>query len=681
MDQNNDKIKTLPPGTKIGDHYEITKCLGFGSMGVIYAGRHLHFNSVPVAIKVLYSDIENDTVLFQRFKQEVNSFYLVNHENVVRSFEYIKEGDLIAFTMEFVGGGTLAQQMYAENPIPLGQAVRYLKQICAGTNAIHKAGIIHRDLKPENIMLTEKGDVKITDFGVALTGEGPRLTAHGGVIGTLDYLSPEYLEQGVLDHRADIYSIGVIGYEMIAKRKPFKGNSVIDTVRLKLRSMPEPLVDLNPACSPELEQIILKALRSKPDDRYQNVQQMLYDLERVDAFAEGETPKSAAPRVRVTERSTSKDEINVEQVSGTQSIANMDAVREAVQDSISAASLTAIPRKTPVVSSFGKVESQSNVSRGGRSKRSIIPVIILALLALALGGVGFLFAKNWQSQANEEHSSQLSLFGDPNGKNSKPAEGSKSEGDDRSEGEDLVDDGGESPLIPVATASPTPSATPKATAKPTFTPVPTRSPSPTRTPTPTPTRTVVPVATPAPSLTSPTPVGTATNSGAAAADPGTGVAQILSARRVKQAGGSYASKAEVLYHTMHHAVWLRRPPEEVVYAAVQLCLVGANSFGDELDRLKSKGAVEDEFTFTYLSLGDKPSLDSLKSCHVVYLSATVSESIIGLAAALLDAGVLVVSDRSGVGAVTIVRSNDKYLPAISADRSKRAGVYFSPGLN
>lgn len=273
------KMKTLPEGTRIGKHYVITRCLGLGSMGVIYEGRHVEFENITVAIKVLYTDIESDQIQSARFRKEINSFYLVNHENVVRPYEFVEEDGIIAFTMEYVGGGTLGDRIYGDKAVSIEESARLLVQLCAGAEAIHKAGIIHRDLKPENILLTEKGDIKITDFGVARTGDGPKLTAHGGIIGTIEYLSPEYLERGLLDHRSDIYSIGVIGYEMLSGRPPFKGESVIDTIRQKLRSLPESPRVHNPNCPRELADIVIKALLPNPIERYQEIGEMKRDIE------------------------------------------------------------------------------------------------------------------------------------------------------------------------------------------------------------------------------------------------------------------------------------------------------------------------------------------------------------------------------------------------------------------
>lgn len=222
-----DHFLNLQPGTIVNGRYEVVKCLGTGSMGMVYACRHRELQGHIVAMKVLFSEVARDEVAAARFRNEIVASYGVSHPNVVRAYEYFRDGDLIAFTMEYIGGGDLADKISVDEKIAVPEIVRMLQQMCSGVQAIHDAGIIHRDLKPENILLTAQGDIKITDFGIARTGTGPKLTEHGGVVGTIDYVSPEYLEQGQVDARSDIYALGVLAYEMITQESPFKGKSVI----------------------------------------------------------------------------------------------------------------------------------------------------------------------------------------------------------------------------------------------------------------------------------------------------------------------------------------------------------------------------------------------------------------------------------------------------------------------
>ena len=273
MNQEN----TFQPGTLIFGKYQVVKCLGTGSMGMVYACRHLELAGRMVAMKVLFGNIAKQEVQVARFRNEIVSSYEVNHPNVVRAYEYFRDGDVVAFTMEFVSGGDLADRMN-EGIFEVKDIVKYLIQMCSGVQAIHDCQIVHRDLKPENILLTESGDVKITDFGIARTGGGPRLTEHGGVVGTIDYVSPEYLEKGDVDSRSDIYALGVIAYEMVANEPPFQGKTPIETMTLRLKTNPQPLTSKREDCPEELSRIVMRALSKSPELRYQHAKDMLADL-------------------------------------------------------------------------------------------------------------------------------------------------------------------------------------------------------------------------------------------------------------------------------------------------------------------------------------------------------------------------------------------------------------------
>ena len=286
----------LQPGTIVNGRYEIVKCLGTGSMGMVYACRHRELAGHIVAMKVLFAEVARDEVAAARFRNEIVASYEVSHPNVVRAYEYFRDGDLIAFTMEYIGGGDLADRISGEDFLTPTEIVSMLKQMCSGVQAIHDKGIIHRDLKPENILITAQGQVKITDFGIARTGTGPKLTEHGGVVGTIDYVSPEYLERGQVDARSDIYALGVLAYEMVTGEAPYRGKSVIETMTLRLRSDPEPPHHLRSECPVGISNIILKAMRRDPETRYQSADEMLTDLNalQIDGRAEGSAKAGSA---------------------------------------------------------------------------------------------------------------------------------------------------------------------------------------------------------------------------------------------------------------------------------------------------------------------------------------------------------------------------------------------------
>jgi serine/threonine protein kinase len=274
---------SLQPGTVIGGKYEVVKCLGAGSMGMVYACRHRELQGQMVAAKVLFHEVAADKVAAARFKNEVLASYGVSHPNVVRAYEYITDGDLVAYTMEFVGGGDLADRMSRSQLMGIPEFIKLLSQMTAGVQAIHDAGIVHRDLKPENILLTNEGNVKIADFGIARNRNGPKLTEHGGVVGTIEYVAPEYMLRAQVDWRSDIYALGILAFEMLTGEPPFKGDSPYESISKRMQVDPEPPSTLRKECPPEIDSIILKALQREPEARYQSAMEIFADLQRAAA--------------------------------------------------------------------------------------------------------------------------------------------------------------------------------------------------------------------------------------------------------------------------------------------------------------------------------------------------------------------------------------------------------------
>lgn len=307
---------SLQPGTVIGGRYEVVKCLGAGSMGLVYACRHKELTGHLVAIKVLFPEVAQDKIAAARFRNEIFASYGVSHPNVVRAYEYIRDGDLVAYTMEFVGGGDLAERIgRPDDLLPIPDIIRILSQMCSGVQAIHDAGIVHRDLKPENILLTKEGMVKIADFGIARTGHGPKLTEHGGVVGTIDYVSPEYMLNSQVDWRSDIYALGILGYEMITGESPFRGDSVYATMTKRLKSDPKPPSALRPECPAELDRIIAQAMQRNPETRYQSAAEMFQDLQALMPAGASrpqalQIPSSAAQYVGPTVQAPAEEELS-----------------------------------------------------------------------------------------------------------------------------------------------------------------------------------------------------------------------------------------------------------------------------------------------------------------------------------------------------------------------------------
>ncbi len=279
---------TLAPGTLIAGRFGVERCLGFGSMSVVYLCRSLTTHE-RVAVKVLQPAAQGDESLatyHTRFRIGARIAQQVEHPRVARVLEFIEHPDLMACVIEYVDGPDLSTKMLREKVLLISEALRLLRQIADGVQCIHENGIVHRDLKPANILLAGGRDVKITDFGIARSEKSPRLTARGGVVGTMAYLSPEGLQGMPVDERGDIYAVGVIGYEMLTGELPFQGSSVYSVVEKKIKADPVPPQHLNSQCPEEFGRIILKAMHRDPEQRYRFAIEMQRDLDALAAQLE-----------------------------------------------------------------------------------------------------------------------------------------------------------------------------------------------------------------------------------------------------------------------------------------------------------------------------------------------------------------------------------------------------------
>lgn len=289
----------LHPGSVLFDTYEVVRQLGSGVSGVVYQCRHWNLNGQMCAVKLLPAEIAQDEIAAARINREIRASYNINDPHVARFYECVRDERFIAIAMEFIDGGTLQQLIDAGELNDINKVIYFLVQITTGLGAIHKAGVLHRDLKPENILLHSDGFLKITDFGLALATHAPdpsvsyesmprpeafetlkekRVTNLSLVVGTPYYISPEYVEHGTLDHRSDIYSLGVIAYEMITGRVPIDAPQVPDLFRMKMTQSPIPPRDLNGACPEALSQLVMAALERDPEERIQNASDFLREI-------------------------------------------------------------------------------------------------------------------------------------------------------------------------------------------------------------------------------------------------------------------------------------------------------------------------------------------------------------------------------------------------------------------
>jgi eukaryotic-like serine/threonine-protein kinase len=284
---------TLAAGTKLG-RYEVRSKIGEGGMGEVYLAHDLRLDR-KVALKILPADVASDPGRMHRFVQEAKSASGLNHPNIITIYE-IDEADSRHFiAMEFVEGETLRERMGA-GPLKLNQAVKVATQAASALAAAHDAGIVHRDIKPDNIMIRRDGIVKVLDFGLAKLVERlpsefvdseaptsiPMKSEPGSVLGTAVYMSPEQARGVPVDSRTDIFSLGVVIYEMVARSLPFKGADTLEILASILSDKePLPIARYEPNAPPELERIVEKTLAKERDERYQSARELEIDLRRL----------------------------------------------------------------------------------------------------------------------------------------------------------------------------------------------------------------------------------------------------------------------------------------------------------------------------------------------------------------------------------------------------------------
>ena len=274
----------IQSGTLLFNRFELVRCLYAAGYGAVYLCNDREKRGHQVALKVLAGKGLGNRRSLDNIRREMLFAGTIYHQNVVRSESFFHDEDYAAFTMEYLSGGTLADLLKKRKKrLSIGEVVDILRQLCAGLEAIHSAGVIHRDLKTDNVLMSQDGNVKIIDFGVAVAASEDELPTPRGVIGTMNYLSPEYIEHGQLDIRSDIYSLGVIAYEIITGQLPFGGDSVIHSLIHRVCYDIVPPDSQRPDCPLWLGAIVMKALSRHPGARYQSAAEMLDDLRFITA--------------------------------------------------------------------------------------------------------------------------------------------------------------------------------------------------------------------------------------------------------------------------------------------------------------------------------------------------------------------------------------------------------------
>jgi eukaryotic-like serine/threonine-protein kinase len=272
---------TLAPGSEFGPRYRIEALLGRGGMGAVYKAYDKELNRV-VALKLVRPELTADASSMQRFKQELLLASKISHKNILRIHDLGDVEGVKFISMAYVEGEDLHHTLEREGRLPLARALNITRQLCAALDAAHTEGVVHRDLKPQNVLIDAEDSAYVSDFGLAksLEESAAIMTRTGEVLGTPRYMSPEQVEGKPADHRSDIYSLGLILYEMVTGDVPFKGDSAFQVMYQRVTQKPKSPKDVNPDLPDYLVRIVLRCLERDVDMRYQQARDVLHDLER-----------------------------------------------------------------------------------------------------------------------------------------------------------------------------------------------------------------------------------------------------------------------------------------------------------------------------------------------------------------------------------------------------------------
>lgn len=295
---------SLLPGQVLFDRYEVVRARGSGAFASVFECQDLSYSNAQVALKVFPPFLVNDQEASVRLHREIRASFSIDHHNVARFYDCLKNDSCIAIVMEFIVGDTLLDLLPTLSKQDLSAKLQILAQIAEGLRAIHIAGITHRDLKPANILITKHNEVKITDFGLsrgiidiasstkglerkyvvgALSQSELRITNDSEIVGTPIYLSPEYLAEGILDYRSDIYAFGIVAYEVIAGKIPWHTSDVQELFHEKLETDIPNILDCTPDCPDLLAELIARCTERDPHIRIQDLDEIIRYLNQLKA--------------------------------------------------------------------------------------------------------------------------------------------------------------------------------------------------------------------------------------------------------------------------------------------------------------------------------------------------------------------------------------------------------------
>ncbi len=265
-------------GKLISNKYEVIEKIGIGGMATVYRAKDKKLNR-DVALKVLKDEYTTDSEFIKRFNQEAQSAASLTHSNIVSVYDVGNENEIYYIVMELIKGKTLKDIIRDEKKLSWKWSIDIAKQIAQALDVAHKNGLVHRDIKPHNIIITEDGVAKVTDFGIAKAITTATMTAFGNTMGSVHYLSPEHARGGATNEQSDIYSLGIVMYEMVTGKVPFDADTAVSVALKQVQEKPQPPIEINKNIPKGLNQIILKAMEKDNNARYASASEMLIDLE------------------------------------------------------------------------------------------------------------------------------------------------------------------------------------------------------------------------------------------------------------------------------------------------------------------------------------------------------------------------------------------------------------------
>ena len=250
-------------GKRLDARYEIQELIGVGGMAVVYRAYDIIEDKI-VAIKILKDEFLGNKEFVRRFKNESKAIAVLSHPNIVKVYDVSFGTKIQYIVMEYIDGITLKEFISQRKVINWKDALYFVNQILSALKHAHSKGVIHRDIKPQNIMLLKDGTIKVTDFGIARFSRNETQTMTDRAIGSVHYIAPEQAKGSVIDEKADIYSVGVMLYEMLTGRLPFEADNAVSVAIMQMQAKPKPLREINPDIPEGLEQITLKAMEKNP---------------------------------------------------------------------------------------------------------------------------------------------------------------------------------------------------------------------------------------------------------------------------------------------------------------------------------------------------------------------------------------------------------------------------------